>query len=1226
MFASMSSPEAGACLDEDVIAAFAYGQLDALAVERVDAHLATCADCLWLVTEAVVGTGNDSRPSRPALAPSALPERFERRHLIAQGGMGAVYYGYDREAGSSVAIKQLKPGLALADPGLLGRFIREAEILRRLDHPNIVRMIASVANGAEHQIVMEYMGGGSLRNLLRIERRLHFTRAASILLELTDALSRAHHLGVIHRDIKPENVLLTKDGTPKLGDFGLALVVDAGLSTSNAMLGTIAYLSPEALSGEVVDARADLWALGVMLFEMITGRRPFEAPLPAALVTAILHQPTPDLEALCPDTPIELLDLAYRLLEKDRGQRIASARQVGAELEAITRTTGQRQHFAEAPRAREPASAPAAAFPLVRLPAQTTPFIGRSAELAELDQLLRGPDVRAVTIIGPGGMGKSRLALEAGRRFASSAGGVDRSSLGSLGTVGSLATLGPGAPLLGVFFVDLSPLGSPELLVSAVAEALGFQFKPGSDAKRQLLDYLREKRLLLLLDNFEHVIAGAAFVNDLLQTAAGLKVLATSRERLGLRAEAQFTLSGMSMSQGSAPADVAQDSAVQLFVDSARRMRFGFEPTPEEAGQIAQICRLVHGMPLGILLAAAWIDTLSLSEIAGEIGKNMDFLQSQASDLPSRQQSIRAVFDHSWDLLRPEEQTALAAISIFRGGFTRAAAEAVAKASLRTLSALVSKSLLRRVPQTGRYEIHELLRQYAEGRLRIDPLEHAAAIDRLTAFYAGFLHERRASVLAARRQDVFGEIHADLDNIRVAWQRMVEQAQAEPLLRSLPALSQFYMTRRSRSEAAQMLGSAASAFAAADREGSLEARKVLGLSLTWQALFSDMQGRKGVAVELVKRGAALFSNLKRDSDHGVVLVSFAWVCAGVAEPGEVVAALEEGLAIHRASGDTGWLVRALVMSVRVYLGALGDLAKAEACLREAVALQKSFGDGSIVFPDSLATLGLIRSEQGHRREGCDLVLEALRSAEEIDDAWTLLLGLQFAARTHRDLGDYEAAERFVRRAIAHARELGSVDTVGWCHLTLGGILRDRGRLAEAIAQYDEGARESGGDVALVAKAELGLGEVALQSGDHGRAQQHLLRSLELCEQHRIVRVVRDVLEALALLRCGQARHDDARAYLERALVLARGRQQPAALIGVVVATAWWCSKTGQAVRAAELAGLAQHHPATAHPLLVRRIGPLLAALANTLGAAEFEAAVARGKSLPLEHVFEASFP
>jgi serine/threonine protein kinase/predicted ATPase len=1230
MFYAMSSLEVNACLDEDIIAAFVAGELDASGVERVDAHLATCQDCLWMVTAAAVGASSGLSASSASTSPAPLHERFERRHLIAQGGMGAVYYGFDREVGASVAIKQLKPGVALSEPGLLGRFTREAEILRRLDHPNIVKMIASVTVNSEQQIVMEYVGGGSLRQLLRSERRLPAARAAAIILELADALSRAHHLGVIHRDIKPENVLLTKEGTPKLGDFGLAMLVDAGLSTPNAMLGTIAYLSPEALSGQVVDARADLWALGVMMFEMITGRRPFEAPAPGALVMAILHQPTPDLEALCPDTPVELLDLLYRLLTKDRNQRIASARQVGAELEALTRAPDEPLQFAETQRGREGPSAPDAVPVRVRLPAQTTPFIGRESELAELALMLGDPDVRAVTIIGPGGMGKSRLALEAARRLAGSS-ASDPHPL-AVRLVGGHAsqTTRTGAPFasfpfLGVFFVDLAPLGSPELIVPAVAEAVGFQFKPGGDPKRQLLDYFREKRWLLLMDNFEHVVAGASFVNELLQTAERVNVLATSRERLGLRAEAQFILSGMSGSEGSEN-DAGALRAVELFVDSARRTRFGFDPTPDEAAEITTICRLVHGMPLGIVLAASWIDTLSLSEIAGEIGKNIDFLQSEAGDLPSRQHSIRAVFDHSWGLLGSEEQAALARVSIFRGGFTRAAAEAVAGASLRTLASLVAKSLLRRVPATGRYEIHELLRQYAEARLSSTPAEYEAALDRMATFYSGFSSERRAGAFGPRRQQVFREVQADLVNIHRAWHWMLEHGQAPRLLLALHTLGQFYQTCRSRAEGAQVLGSVVSAFGPLESGGSIELRKALGLALAYQALFCDQQGRKALAVDLATRAVRVFSDLERDADRAMVLVTFAWTCAGVAEQRVLVARLEEGLEIQRSGGDGWWLVRSLVMSVRVYVGVLNDLTRAEACLLEAIAVQKSLANDVIVWPDTLASLGLIKASQGHRREGCELLLEALRIAEVADDVWTVLVALQFAARAHRDLGDYLAAEAFVRRCIAHARDLGSTETVAWCHLTLGGILRDQGRFDDALAEYEEGARDGAEDAALIAKAQLGLGEIALSRGEYRHARQHLLGSLELCDRHGIVRGVRDVLEALGYLACQEGCYDEAHAYLRRAFELARGRQRPSALIGIIVGLGWWCARSGQPVRAAELASLARHHPATAHPIQVRRIEPLLRELQLALGPAALDAAIARGKSATLERVFEASFP
>jgi tetratricopeptide (TPR) repeat protein len=399
---------------------------------------------------------------------------------------------------------------------------------------------------------------------------------------------------------------------------------------------------------------------------------------------------------------------------------------------------------------------------------------------------------------------------------------------------------------------------------------------------------------------------------------------------------------------------------------------------------------------------------------------------------------------------------------------------------------------------------------------------------------------------------------------------------------------------------------------------------VLGLALVYQSLFCDQQGRKRAAIELVTRGVAILSEQEPDGDYGIALVMYAWTCAGVGEPRELVAKLEEGIALSRAK--PWWLMRALVVSTRVYVGVVGDLAKAEACLRECVALQKRLNRGVIVFPDSLGALGLIRCTQGHRREGCDIILESLRSAERSDDAWAILLGLQFAARAHRDLGDYAAAESFVRRCIEHARDLGSVTTVAWCHLTLGSVLREAGSLDAAIAEYELGAEQSEGDPALLAKAELGLGELALERGDCTKAEQHLRHSLAICDERRLARGAVAVWEALGYLACAQARHDDALECFRRAFDLAREQQKPATLMAAIVAVAHWCARSGRLDRAAELAGLAQDHPATVYPLQMRRLEPLLALLRTGLDATAFEAALGRGRQLSLDRVFAESFP
>jgi serine/threonine protein kinase len=275
-----------------------------------------------------------------------IGNRFEFRDphtgLLGQGAMGQVFRGLDRWSGEPVAIKALKSGMVARDPDLVARFEREGEALRQLNHPNIVKMLAAVteqdANTGDeiHYLVMEYVGGGSLRDLLDQQTKLPVQRVLQIGIELADALSRAHHLNIIHRDIKPDNVLLAEDGTPRLTDFGVARLADRPQLTQTGMIiGTVHYLSPEACNGEKLDARADIWALGVMLFEMLTGIVPFRGENLMAIIAAILAQPAPDLLQYCPDAPFALGELISQMLQKDPEARISSARLVAAQLEAI---------------------------------------------------------------------------------------------------------------------------------------------------------------------------------------------------------------------------------------------------------------------------------------------------------------------------------------------------------------------------------------------------------------------------------------------------------------------------------------------------------------------------------------------------------------------------------------------------------------------------------------------------------------------------------------------------------------------------------------------------------------------------------------------------------------------------------------------------------------------------------------------------------------------------
>lgn len=711
--------------------------------------------------------------------PDLIAGRYVLGAEIGRGAMGIVRRGRDRRTGEVVAIKLLEAAVVAEKPDMAARFQQEGEALRRLNHPNIVKLLAMDEKKGRHTLVMEYISGGDLRQLLQKDNLPPLEQVLTIALDLADALTRAHRLDILHRDIKPGNVLLDDDGLPRLADFGLARLGQESLLTGHSgVMGTVAYLSPEACLGEELDARSDIWSFGVLLYEMLLGERPFAAPNAAGTLHDILHTPLPDVAALCSDIPEAVVDLLYRMLRKNRADRIPSVRLVGAELEAILQDRAW--DAAAAPRTGPPAPGrPSFATPtperLTRarhnLPVQTTPFVGRELELAELDRLLADPAVRLVTILGPGGMGKTRLSLEIGGRLAN-------------GT--SAAQL---AFPDGVIFVELASATSLDQMLTAVAAALGFAIEKGLEPQQQLLNFLSNKRLLLLLDNFEQLLApplaAAGVVMAVLQTASQVKIIVTSRQKLNLSSEVLCVLGGLAFPDWQTTADALSYSAVQLFVQSARRSRIDFSLDAAALPPVARICRLAEGMPLGIVLAAAWVDMLLPAEIAEEMAADIDFLAGEMGDLPPRQRSMRAVFEYSWELLTEQERQLLARLSVFRGGFTREAAQAVAGASLRQLLGLVNKSLVQRDVRNGRFTLHELLRQLAAEKLAA-----SGETEGIRTAHSHFYFQLLGRLAPTHRTFII--LAPDTQNLKSAWLWGAKQGDAARLIPIIEPLHMYF--------------------------------------------------------------------------------------------------------------------------------------------------------------------------------------------------------------------------------------------------------------------------------------------------------------------------------------------------------------------------------------------------------------------------------------------------
>ena len=392
-----------------------------------------------------------------------------------------------------------------------------------------------------------------------------------------------------------------------------------------------------------------------------------------------------------------------------------------------------------------------------------TSFIGREKEYSDIKELLGQADCRLLTLIGPGGIGKTRLALQVNSYI------CDAFAWDS-------------------FVAYLQPLRSSEFFVSAVADALGISLTGQEPPLTQLAHYLSDKEALIILDNFEHLLDAAEQMATLLAASPNFKYLDTSREAFNIQVEWLYPVTGLAFPTIGALEQ--NDDAVQLFNERAKRVYPDFSLEKEEDAVI-QICQLVEGLPLALELAAAWRKTLNCQEIADEIQGGLAFLTTRLRNVTARHHSIQTVFDQTWQRMNEQEQSVFKRLSVFRGGFLRDAVEAVTGASLPTLSALVDKSLLR-LDENGRYQIHELLRQYAAAKLsqQLDEAQQTQ-IDH-AAFYFQFLHRRQDDVCGGRQREALNEVRADLDNIRSAWLWAVTQGDADALQKGSETLGLYY--------------------------------------------------------------------------------------------------------------------------------------------------------------------------------------------------------------------------------------------------------------------------------------------------------------------------------------------------------------------------------------------------------------------------------------------------
>lgn len=692
-----------------------------------------------------------------------------------------------------------------------------------------------------------------------------------------------------------------------------------------------------------------------------------------------------------------------------------------------------------------PLPPPVPTAPPHNLPRQRTTFIGRATELADLRRRLgEENDCRLLTLTGPGGMGKTRLALKAAEQINATPAEQQRFRDG-------------------IFFVPLENVSDENGLVTAIIAAItaenSLPLSGEGPLVEQVLHFLSTKAMLLVLDNFEHLVKVAMVLSELLVAAPKVKLLVTSRESLGLQEEWFYPVAGLRVPQDSLTHKHVQneDDAVRLFVQCARRTHPGFALEAERAA-VVRICTLVEGMPLGIELAAAWLKVMTCTQIAQEVARGLDILTAQYQNMPARQRSMRVVMAHSWALLTGDEQAALARLAIFRGQFRREAATAITGTAFLTLATLVEKALIRLTP-AGHYQLHELTRQYAEEQIS-QPTKMALR-DAHAVYYAGLLHQQRPHLFTSTFRQAWTTMEVELDNIRHAWQWLIESASAghtdlplPDLLRQMTEMLTVYHLyhllwlpgQALFDQACQVLETAGWATSGATMGGQASRRAALLRLQISAGLFQLEMGHYraslALAAELVPICRAI--GLEDDLFRALLLYGHTQVRRGARA--EAISAFQEALALAQGLGVPRYRAEALIGLGMIASGE-GRYADAQDYYQQGLALCQAVGYRPWA-ARILTNLGVNYSRQDAPRQAQPYFEEALKLAQEEGDQFTVMINNTNLGGVQRSLHNYGVSVDYHQRSLHMAREMGEKR---WIATNLNGLANTYLEMAKPTA-------------------------------------------------------------------------------------------------------------------------------------------------------------------------------
>ena len=647
------------------------------------------------------------------------------------------------------------------------------------------------------------------------------------------------------------------------------------------------------------------------------------------------------------------------------------------------------------------------------VPISPTTMVGREHEIAMIGRQLLDPSCRMLTLTGPGGIGKTRLATEVAREF---------------------------QPHFadGVFFISMAGIERTESIIPAIADVLGLAFSGPADPVVQVSTFLQTKDILLVVDNMEHLLEGGNLLGEILRQTQKIKMLVTSRESLRIQWEWLFEVQGLPVPEGR-EVNIEDNSAAELFIQRARQASQDFSRKAEDAQAIIHICKLVGGLPLAIELAASWVRLLSCREIAQELERGLDLLESKKVDVPLRHRSIKTVFDHSWTLLTEHERVLLMRLSIFQGGFTREAAISVAGASLITLSSLVDKSLLRHGKHLDHYDLHELIRQYALARLQSYPAEETHTAERHALYYTNWLAALEGSVKSVEQPQTSQKIRGETGNWLTAWHWAVEHLRFDLLRKVTPCLHWYFEVHGYYAEA---------------------------LSTYKRAV--DMSWANGAPARL--------PNAADRTAFAFLVNTLGWYEFRTGKIEKAISLFTESLELARETNDPE--VMYYIFVDWGYLSLFtGDIAKAEQFTTESLRHARTL-DFPWHIAVAISILGIVAYQQGKLDEAYQQLTESLKIWRTVGDPRGLVFCMLYLGMTTFALDDIPAT----RATLLESNEIAEAKMDRWAHAfgldLLGTLALSEGKQEEALAYFDQSLALSKGieDQLSAAQTAVHLGQ------------------------------------------------------------------------------------------------------------------------------------------------------